>query len=245
MSPYWHLFKNYVTIQPKSITTANKWYIQATGKGDLHIQLPNGNSTTSILLKDIIYCPDMGLTLITISKITTAGYPVIFCGLTCKIFDQRKKAIGEIKQKNGLYWVDHDDQGQEMARAAQELLNAKQLHQYMGPISLDAAKCMVKDGSVSGIELDENTTLTSCDLCEYVKTIQKPIKKAQVEPWALAFGDKIHSDLWGKSLVQTPGKKEYYVSFTGDHTCWTHLTLLHLKEETFEAYKDFESWAKM
>ena len=244
MSPYRHLFENYVTIQPKSITAADKRYFQATGKGDLRIQLPNGNSTTSILLKDVLHCPDMGLTLVAISKITAAGYPVIFRGSTCKIFDQRKKAIGEIKQRNGLYRVDHDDQGQEMAGTTQELLNIEQLHRYMGHISPDSAKRMVKDGSVSGIELDESTTLTSCDSCEYAKAIRKPIKRAHVEPRASAFGDEIHSDLWGKSPVQTPGKKEYYVSFTDDHTRWTHLALLHSKDETFEAYKDFESWAK-
>ena len=80
MLPYRHLFENYVTIQPKSNTTTDKQYSPDTGKGDLHIQLPNGNSTTSILLKNVLHCPGMGLTLIVISKITTAGYPVIFCG---------------------------------------------------------------------------------------------------------------------------------------------------------------------
>ena len=59
--------------------------------------------------------------------------------------------------------MDHDDQGQEMAGATQELLNVEQLHHYMGHISPDSAKRMVKNGSVSGIELDESTTLTSCD----------------------------------------------------------------------------------
>ena len=34
------------------------------------------------------------------------------------------------------------------------------------------------------------------------------------------------------------------MSFTDDHTRWTHLALLHLKDKTFKAYKDFESWAK-
>ena len=57
-----------------------------------------------------------------------------------------------------------------MAGAAQELLNIEQPHHYMGHISLNAAKCMVKDGLVSGIELDE-TPLTSCDSCEYEKII--------------------------------------------------------------------------
>jgi hypothetical protein len=34
------------------------------------------------------------------------------------------------------------------------------------------------------------------------------------------------------------------VSFTDDHTRWTHVELLHTKDEVFNAYTDFEAWAK-
>ena len=51
--------------------------------------------------------------------------------------------------------------------------------------------------------------------------------------------DKIHSYVWGPSPMQTPGHKEYYVSFTDDHTRWTHLQLLATKDGVFEAYKNF------
>ena len=64
-------------------------------------------------------------------------------------------------------------------------------------------------------------------------------------PRASKFGDKIHLDIWGPSPIQTPGHKEYYVSFTNDHTHWTHLWLLATKDGVFKAYKDFEAWAKL
>ena len=48
----------------------------------------------------------------------------------------------------------------------------------------------------------------------------------------------------GPSLVQTPGKKEYYASCMDNHTRWTHVKLLHTKDEVFNAYTDFEVWAK-
>ena len=38
-----------------------------------------------------------------------------------------------------------------------------------------------------------------------------------------------------------PGKKEYY---TDDHMRWTHIELLHAKDEVFNAYTDFEVWMK-
>ena len=108
MSPYRDHFENYIPIIPKSITAADKRYFQAIGKGDLRIKLPNGSATTTILLKDVLHCPDMGLTLVSISKITAAGYKVIFRGPTCKVFDSKDKVIGLINVRNGLYRVDHD-----------------------------------------------------------------------------------------------------------------------------------------
>jgi hypothetical protein len=67
-----------VSITLKSITAADKQYFQAIGKGDLHNKILNGSSTTTILLKNVLHCPDMGLTLVLIGKITNAGYKVIF-----------------------------------------------------------------------------------------------------------------------------------------------------------------------
>ena len=76
--------ENYVPIAPESITAADKQYFQAIGKGDLRIRVPNIDSnSTSILLKDVLHCPDMGLTLISIAKIATAGYRVLFKGPWC------------------------------------------------------------------------------------------------------------------------------------------------------------------
>ena len=63
-------------------------------------------------------------------------------------------------------------------------------------------------------------------------------------PRASEFGKEINSDLWGPSPVQMPGKKEYYASFTDDHMWWTHIELLHTKDEVFNTYTDFEVCAK-
>lgn len=45
--------------------------------------------------------------------------------------------------------------------------------------------------------------------------------------------------------MQTPGRKEYYISFTDGHTQWTHLQLLAIKDGVFQAYKNFEAWSKL
>ena len=39
-------------------------------------------------------------------------------------------------------------------------------------------------------------------------------------------------------------EKEYYASFTDNHTWWTHMEFLHMKDGVFDAYTDFEVWVK-
>ena len=78
MSPYKHKFINFIPIQRKVLTAADGGHFEATGKGDMHIMMPNGKSTTRILLKDVLYAPKMGITLVSIGKIDSAGYAALF-----------------------------------------------------------------------------------------------------------------------------------------------------------------------
>ena len=87
--------------------------------------------------------------------------------------------------------------------------------------------------------------IKQCDSCKYAKATRKPIKKDCQTSRAAKFGDKIYLDVWGPSPIQTPDHKSYYVSFTDDHTRWTHLQPLATKDGVFQAYKDFKAWAKL
>ena len=122
-------FENYVSIPPKPITAADKHHFQAIEKGDLWIKIPNRNNATTILLKDVLHCPDMGLTSVLISKIAAAGCKIIFKSLTCKIYDIKDKIIGQINAQNGLYRVDHTATiNIAMAGQTQEVITVDELH---------------------------------------------------------------------------------------------------------------------
>ena len=187
MSPYRKQKENYVPIAPKSIIAADKQYFQAIGKGDLCIQVPNidGNST-SILLKDVLHCPDMGLTLISVAKIATAGYWVLFKGAWCRIYNADNDVIGQLAARNGLYHVEHSIAAMTGNIKPKEVVTLEELHRQMGHVAPTAMKHMLDNGAVDGVELDGSLTLSSCKSCEYAKMTRRPIKRAQVEPWASA-----------------------------------------------------------
>jgi hypothetical protein len=86
MSPYCHRFIDYINIEPKTITAADAGTFQAIGRGDMHIEVPNGKTTPRILLHNVLYAPKMGLTLVSISRIASAGFMTIFRDHSVKIF---------------------------------------------------------------------------------------------------------------------------------------------------------------
>jgi hypothetical protein len=72
----------------------------------------------------------------------------------------------------------------------------------------------------------------------------QPIRKERQAPLAEAFGDEIHTDLWGPAPVQSLGGHMYYVTFTDGATRWTQLENLRTKDKAFEAYKAYAAWAQ-
>ena len=82
MSPFHHQFRNFHSIPPHPITSADHHTFYATGAGDLQIDVPNSDTTTPITLHITLYVPDMALTIISISCINGAGYNVNFNGKT-------------------------------------------------------------------------------------------------------------------------------------------------------------------
>ena len=104
---------------------------------------------------------------------------------------------------------------------------------------------MLAKGMMTGVMLDpDHSSIGQYAACKYGKATHVPIRKAHDPQHTKNLGDKIHTDIWGPLPIQTPGKQSYYCSFTNDHTCYTQISLMHAKLETFNAYLRFESWLK-
>lgn len=232
MTPFRHRLLNYTEIANRPITAADKRVFHAIGKGDLRVKVPNGQTTTTIILKDVLYVPDMGLTIISISRIAAAGYAALFRSNFCRIFDARQKRIGHVHvTSNGLYRVDHDVVAASAGTPTSKFM-LLELHRRMGHIAPAAVRALVKEGRVEGVELVDEGEMETCESCEYAKMTRKAVRKERTEPRATAFGDEVHSDVWGPASTQTLHHKHYYASFTDDATRWSNVELLHGKKMT-------------
>ena len=240
MSPYRERFVTYRDIPARPITAANNRVFYAVGAGDLQIQVPNGASSSKVLLRDALYAPDMGLTVVSIGRITKAGCSVQFEDGLCKI-KRGGSTIGCIPASaNGLYKVEHAL----VAASAPEFVDILTLHRRLGHISVDAIRTLVRSNAVTGLHLIDDFPPFTCDSCEYAKQTRKAIRKEREAAQADSFGAEVHTDVWGPSPLKSLGGRKYYITFTDDYSRYTRLDVLRTKDEAFGAYKAFAAWAK-
>jgi hypothetical protein len=245
MSGYRHRFINFVEIEPKPITAADKRSFYATGKGDMYLELPNGDGHSTVRLRDVLYSQTMGITLVSIGQITSAGSSVLFTGDTCQIYDPSKTLLAQVPKRGGLYRNYTPCPGQAgYAGKVKETLTIDELQRKLGHVSHNYIKQLLRRKLVTGVELDENSKPTFCESCEWGKKHRKPIQKERKESKASAVGDEIHVDLWGKAPVKTINGKEYSANFTDGHSSHTRVYLMRTKDETLDQYKAYEAWLK-
>ena len=171
-SASWHMssfrdrFIKYSEIVLHLIQAADKRVFYAIGLGDLKIEVPNGTSSTSIILKDVFHTPNMGLTIVSINRIMKAGYTVKFKNEFCVIRDKAGDQFGSIPaNQNGLYKVESIY----VVIPLEEHADMAMLHRQLTHISPDAIQKLISSGAIDGIKLINDGSPLICDACEQAK----------------------------------------------------------------------------
>ncbi|THH01090.1 hypothetical protein EW026_g1530 [Hermanssonia centrifuga] len=185
----------------------------------------------------------MGVTLVSVSRITAAECKVVFVKDSCSIFSPNGNLIGEIPATGGLYRV-HHSKSTDYAGRVKEVLTIDELHRLIGHISHDTARDLVKKGLILGVVIEDSLSTGTCAACKTAKATRKPVQRYREGDRSAAIGDEIHSDVWGPAPVETLGGRRYYVSFTDDNSRWTQIYLMRTKDEVFSHYKGFAAWLK-
>ena len=107
MSPYIEAFTNFEFIEPKPISAADNRTFEAVGKGSIQIKIPNGDDSTIVTLRDVLYAPTIGFTLISLSRADKAGYSTLISDGDLHVLDRKNDndVIGRIPARNGLWSV--------------------------------------------------------------------------------------------------------------------------------------------
>ena len=126
---------NFIRIKGQTITGVNGQELMAVGLGNMPIELPNGNSMLWIPLKEVLYVPNMGATLISTSKITGVGFKMVFH----KDFLGQEILHMSIMVQKCPYRVEHGLH-KVSASVTMDMVTIEKPHQIMGHISLEVAR---------------------------------------------------------------------------------------------------------
>jgi hypothetical protein len=101
-SPHRSEFRDFEAID-REIKMADGRTFKAVRKGNVHIVLPNGRSTTPVLLKDCVYAPEMAFTLISVSRLAKVTRGVTFNATHAVVTHKQGHVMARIPESQGLY----------------------------------------------------------------------------------------------------------------------------------------------
>jgi hypothetical protein len=245
--------ENFTEIEPKPIKAANGRILQATGKGDLKVTFPmgTGNKPTKATLQGVYYSPEFAFTLISVGTLDGKGFQVNFDDGICTISTPKpsRRVIGRIPLSNGLYRTSiapkNAPASTEIAVAASKKVSISELHRQMGHVNHEDLRRMVKEGTVTGIDLDMDSKPEPCHQCIEAKATALPFPKMSTSNRAKKYGDKIVADLWGPADTASIKGRKYYLAFQDVYSHETRVYFLHRKSDAFESYKIYEAWVKL
>ena len=212
-------FTNYCPLKNHHITTTDGCTFRALGIGDVKIDLPNGTSYSTVILKDSVYVPDLTFTLISIFRLDLARCSALFKDGKCVILYPDGRTVATLLLSNGLYCLvaERPAMTPDHAQLATTKMNINETHQKFGHIAHAAVKHMIKTGMITGIKFDPEYKPEFCKLSAKSKSNCQLFPKESTT-CATKYGERVHWDLWGPVAVQSLTGHSYVVAWMDDMT---------------------------
>ncbi|TFY76439.1 hypothetical protein EWM64_g7569, partial [Hericium alpestre] len=117
-SPFRSEFIDFHQIAPKPIVAADQRIFFVTGEGNVIVNFPNGETSTRIMLRNVLYTPSIAFMLVSISRINESHFSTTFHDGQCQIRSPNGMVIARIPRTNNLYKfvcpTDKIDDGQKL-----------------------------------------------------------------------------------------------------------------------------------
>ncbi|KAJ3522993.1 hypothetical protein NMY22_g11644 [Coprinellus aureogranulatus] len=238
MTPYGDSLSDYRTIPEQKIRAANAEHFSGIGVGNFHLQLPLGEESRTLLLKNVLHCPDLHSTLVSVSKLDLAGYKCVFQNRTCRVYNPSGVLVGIVPLVGGLYQSSSSSFDVAYSSSPREpVVSLYEAHCRLGHINYAYVKHLLKDPDVHGFKLDPSAMEeVECVACIKAKATRAPIAKERSSLRAANFGNLFHMDIWGPAAVRTVGHAVYSLTLIDDATLWLESLLLKFKYEAFPRY---------
>lgn len=211
----------------------------ATGRGTFHLpaKRPDG-SKSRLKLRDALHAPDAHVTLLSVSRMDSAGCRIVFADGKCTITDRRtRQVLATASLRNRLYHLDIVEPSlPDRSHLAQTPSDLELWHYRFSHLGYDSLRKLARKKMVKGLDIaDLTSSAACCPGCLAGKMHRSPFPK--VASRSSQILELVHSDLWGEALLPSLGGSKYYMSITDDYSRFTYVFTLKQKSDAFSAFK--------
>ena len=217
-------FSLYASTPPHKISGIGDTF--SSGCGNVPLSFALGSSIHACVLHDVLHCPSAPFNLISVSRLTDAGYAAIFKGDKVELRSHKGTLLAIGDKISRLYWL-------RLAGPADRVLVAHtwdEWHHAFGHLNMKSLRHLKTHNMVNGLEVhNEKADLHQCKACLAGKSHIQPFPhKSQCK--YTEIGEMTYTDLFGKVDQKGPRGEHYFISFTDAAKAHSRVNFLKTKE---------------
>jgi hypothetical protein len=197
-----------------------------------------------LVLRQVLYAPDAGVCLISISQLDDSGHQLSFANGLCTVLDcsSGRKLVECTQNSLHLYVFPGSIQSSPSLPipfiipciafpSLTAIPNLETWHHRLGHANFCTVLDMVKNKTVAGTQVDLSLTLLACDACIRRKQTHHPVPKSHEGQKAVRHLGQIFVDLTGLQSVTARSGCLYIMNIIDDFSGYHWTQLLKTKAE--------------
>ena len=231
--------------QPVHINIADGRVVRALAIGDIHIDVEYDSRWTPLLIRDVLFAPDLKMNLLSVSRLTADGYVVSFFDRHCQIVKHDQIIASIHKEASDLYRLSlrmnppHETVGVSSVDRLPKLWHAR-----LGHLHTKAMLQLSNKHMAEGVpRLDSKLDLGVCEGCALGKSHRAPMPR-QATTRATRLLELVHSDICGPMPVHSLGGKRYFITFVDDYSRLMAVYTIANKSEAYSTFMTYKAWAE-
>lgn len=220
----------------ESIALAGNKNIKAVGIGDIFFENEN------ILLKDVLYSPELKASFISVSKMVDKGVSVNFNCENAVIQKTNGSVIFKAVRSENLFVAKFNNVVETVYAAA---ANPETVlwHNRFGHLNYQSLYELSNKEVVKGFKIGTKDKIEKCRTCMVSKIHCLPFPKESASK-SKDLLELVHADVCGPFRVPSLGGSRYFVTFIDDKSRRIFVYFLKYKSEVFDKFMIFKNQAE-
>jgi len=196
------------------------------GHGNVPLSFALGSSTRACVLRDVLHCPSAPFNLISVSRLTDAGYTATFKDDKVELRSQKEMLLAVSDKISRLYRLCLAG----FTDCALVSCTWDEWHHAFGHLNMKSLRHLKTYNMVNRLEVhNENADLHQCKACLAGKSHVQPFP-CESQCKYTEIGEMTYTDLFGKVDQKGPCGEHYFISFTDAAKAHSCVNFLKTKE---------------